>query len=70
MTEFEDGTAAVADAPRGSLHSKIIAEIEAKIFGGEWPPGHAFPYEHELTELFGCSRMTVSKALTSWPAPG
>ncbi len=48
-----------------SLHSQIIADIETKILGGEWPPGRRIPYEHELTELYGCSRMTVSKALTA-----
>jgi GntR family histidine utilization transcriptional repressor len=55
-----------AERPRGSpsLHSQITAEIEARILSGEWPPGHRIPFEHELTELYGCSRMTVSKALT------
>ena len=56
--------------PQASLHSRIIAEIEAKILGGEWPPGHRIPYEHELTELYGCSRMTVSKALTELARAG
>ena len=64
--------AAVAGRPRGapSLHSRIIAEIEAKILGGDWPPGRRIPYEHELTELYGCSRMTVSKALTELARAG
>ncbi len=35
---------------RPSLHSQIIAGIEAKILGGEWPPGHRIPFEHQLTE--------------------
>ena len=60
------------ERPRGSpsLHSQIIAEIEARILGGEWPPGRRIPYEHELTELYGCSRMTVSKALTQLARAG
>ncbi len=60
------------DRPHGvpSLHSRIIAEIEAKILGGEWPPGRRIPYEHELTELYRCSRMTVSKALTELARAG
>ncbi len=58
--------------PRGSpsLHSQITAEIETKILGGEWPPGHRIPYEHELTDFYGCSRMTVSKALTELARAG
>jgi GntR family histidine utilization transcriptional repressor len=53
-----------------SLHSQIIADIEGKILGGEWPPGCRIPYEHELTERYGCSRMTVSKALTQLARAG
>ena len=34
-----------------------------RILSGEWPPGHRIPFEHELTARYGCSRMTVSKAL-------
>lgn len=45
------------------LHARIRADVEARIVSGEWPPGHRIPYEHELTALYGCSRMTVSKAL-------
>ncbi len=58
------------ERPQASLHSRIIAEIEAKVLGGEWPPGHRIPYEHELTERYGCSRMTVSKALTELARAG
>jgi GntR family histidine utilization transcriptional repressor len=47
-----------------SLHARIRADVETRIFSGEWPPGHRIPFEHELTEAYGCSRMTVSKALT------
>ncbi len=47
-----------------SLHQRILADIGQKIVSGEWPPGHRIPFEHELTEQYGCSRMTVNKALT------
>ena len=50
--------------PTLSLHAQILADIEGRILSGEWPPGHRIPYEHELTALYDCSRMTVSKALT------
>ena len=47
-----------------SLHQRILADIEARILSGAWPPGHRIPFEHELTAEYGCSRMTVSKVLT------
>jgi GntR family histidine utilization transcriptional repressor len=46
-----------------SLHNRIVADIEGRILSGDWPPGNRIPYEHELTGHYGCSRMTVSKAL-------
>ena len=51
-------------APAVSLHQRILADIEALILSGQWPPGHRVPFEHELTQQYGCSRMTVSKVLT------
>ena len=48
---------------KAPLHARIRADVEARILSGEWPPGHRIPYEHELTAIYGCSRMTVSKAL-------
>ena len=53
-----------------SLHQQIISQIEERILSGEWPPGHRIPFEHELTRLYGCSRMTVSKALTQLAKAG
>lgn len=47
-----------------SLHQRILGEVEGRILSGEWPPGHRIPFEHELTEQYDCSRMTVNKALT------
>lgn len=38
--------------------------MEGRILSGEWPPGHRIPFEHELTEHYQCSRMTVNKAIT------
>jgi GntR family transcriptional regulator, histidine utilization repressor len=55
---------------RGSLHQTILADIEDKILTGAWPPGHRIPFEHELTEHYGCSRMTVNKVLTQLAASG
>lgn len=53
-----------------AVHQAIRAEIETKIMSGEWPPGTRVPVEHELMARFGCSRMTVSKALSGLAARG
>lgn len=46
-----------------SLHMRIRTEISEQILSGEWAPGHRIPFEHELMAQYGCSRMTVNKAL-------
>lgn len=48
----------------GALHRKIRAAISERILSGDWPPGHKIPAEHELMAQYGCSRMTVNKALS------
>lgn len=53
-----------------SLQQKIRAEIERKILSGAWAPGFRIPVEHELTARYGCSRMTVSQALSSFVQAG
>lgn len=45
------------------LHQRIRAEVEQRIRSGQWPPGHRIPPEHALMADYGCSRMTVNKAL-------
>jgi GntR family histidine utilization transcriptional repressor len=57
----KDGMRREPDMP---LHQRILSEVEGRILTGEWPPGHRIPFEHELTTHYGCSRMTVNKALT------
>ena len=47
----------------GALHKRIRAEISERILSGAWPPGHRVPSEHELMVEYGCSRMTVNRAL-------
>lgn len=49
----------------GPLHQRIRSDIEARIRSGEWPPGHRAPTEAELLAEYGCSRMTVNKAMTA-----
>ena len=53
-----------------TLHARIRAEIEARILSGEWPPGYRIPPETELVATYGCSRMTVNKAMSSLAAEG
>jgi GntR family transcriptional regulator, histidine utilization repressor len=47
-----------------TLYKQIRRDIERRIMSGMWPPGFRIPFEHELVEQYGCSRMTVSKALS------
>lgn len=49
----------------GPLHDRIRDEIETKVMMGHWSPGHRIPFEHELMKEYGCSRMTVNRALGS-----
>jgi len=46
-----------------TLHKRIRADVSERILSGAWPPGHRVPSEHELMAEYGCSRMTVNKAL-------
>jgi GntR family histidine utilization transcriptional repressor len=47
-----------------TLYKQIRLDIERRILTGEWPPGYRIPFEHEFMTRYGCSRMTVSKALS------
>jgi GntR family histidine utilization transcriptional repressor len=51
-------------AGKPTLYKQIRSDIERRILTGEWPPGYRIPYEHQLMTRYGCSRMTVSKALS------
>ncbi|MBD8679868.1 UTRA domain-containing protein [Sphingomonas sp. CFBP 13720] len=53
-----------------SLHSRIRSDVERRILSGEWKPGDRIPFEHELMVEYSCSRMTVSKALSSLAGAG
>lgn len=58
------------DARTATLHARIRAEVEARILSGEWKPGHRLPTETALMAQYGCSRMTVNKAMASLAATG
>ncbi|MCZ7660666.1 MAG: histidine utilization repressor [Xanthobacteraceae bacterium] len=51
-------------------YAEIQRALERAILSGEWPPGHRVPSEQELTRRYGCSRMTVNRALTALAAAG
>ncbi len=53
-----------------SLHRRIYADLEGLILSGALSPGDRIPFEHELTERYDCSRMTVSKAISELAGRG
>jgi GntR family histidine utilization transcriptional repressor len=53
-----------------TLHRRILSDISDRILSGAWPPGHRIPFEHELATQYGCSRMTVNKALSQLAKAG
>jgi GntR family histidine utilization transcriptional repressor len=52
------------------IYAEIQRDIERKIMTGEWGPGFRIPKESDLLKEYGCSRMTVNKALSSLAAAG
>lgn len=58
------------ETPLQSLHQRILEDIRECILSGAWPPGFRIPFEHELTAEYGCSRMTVNKALSQLAKAG
>lgn len=63
-------TDAAADGRRKPIHQRICEDIEAKIMDGTWRPGQRIPFEYQLESEYGCSRMTVNKALSTLAARG
>lgn len=59
--------AAAGALPR---YQEIRHDLERAILSGDWPPGHRVPPEHDLMAQYGCSRMTVNKALSMLAASG
>src|SRR6476659_3911079 len=58
------------DAGPISLSQRILSDITDKIVSGDWRPGTRIPFEHELASEYGCSRMTVNKAMTQLARDG
>lgn len=55
------------DVPR---YIEIRRALAMRIMSGDWRPGHRVPSEQELMEQYGCSRMTVNKALSTLASSG
>lgn len=53
-----------------SLHERILNDVRANIVSGTWPPGFRIPFETDMAKDYGCSRMTVNKALTQLTRSG
>jgi GntR family transcriptional regulator, histidine utilization repressor len=49
---------------------EIQRDLQSKIASGTWGPGSRVPAEHELQAQYGCSRMTVNKALSALAKAG
>ncbi|GGH08659.1 UTRA domain-containing protein [Silvibacterium dinghuense] len=56
--------------PIASISETIRSELESRILSGALSPGARIPVERELMEEYGCSRMTVNKAISSLVAAG
>lgn len=52
------------------MHGRILNDVREKIVSGHWPPGYRIPFEADLAKQYGCSRMTVNKALTQLTRSG
>jgi GntR family histidine utilization transcriptional repressor len=60
-TPAKQARTGVAEA---TLHDRIRSKIEKQILSGALRPGDRIPFEHELMVQYGCSRMTVNKAIS------
>lgn len=46
------------------LHHQVYLDLRAALEAGEWAPGDRLPPERELARRYGCSLITVRRALT------
>ena len=45
------------------LHHQVYLDLSSALDAGEWKPGDRLPPERELAERYGCSLITVRRAL-------
>ncbi len=59
-----------ARPPRGTHHDRILTGLRDRITSGEWQPGFQLPFETQLAESHGVSRMTMNKVLAQLTREG
>lgn len=53
-----------------TLHERLLSEFRGDIISQRWPPGYRLPFETELADTHGVSRMTMNKVLTQLTREG
>jgi GntR family transcriptional repressor for pyruvate dehydrogenase complex len=56
--------------PTGRLADLVSQQLRESIFDGRYEPGNKMPTEHELTEMFGVSRVIVREAIRNLEMAG
>lgn len=51
-------------------HERILVEVKGRILSREWQPGFRLPFETDLAQIHGVSRMTMNKVLTQLTREG
>ena len=54
----------------GTHHERILSEVKGRILSREWQPGFQLPFETDLAQIYGVSRMTMNKVLTQLTREG
>jgi len=52
------------------LHHQVYLDLRAALDAGEWRPGDLLPPERQLAERYGCSLITVRRALSELSREG
>jgi len=52
------------------LHHQVYLDLTSALDAGEWKPGDRLPPERELAERYGCSLITVRRALSELAREG
>lgn len=60
----------MTDPKAATLHDRILTDVRDKITRGLWQPGQRIPFETDMAEAYGVSRMTVNKVLTQLTRDG
>lgn len=55
---------------RSTHHERILSEVKGKILSREWHPGFQLPFETDLAQIHGVSRMTMNKVMTELTREG